>query len=157
MKGGLDDQVALVFGRCVNFTIVEVGGKKTKKIKKTEVVANASAAARGGAGIQAAQLAVDKGIEVVIGGNFGPNAFRVLIAGGVDVVQAQGKVKEVVEKYLEGELKPLDASTVSEFHGTPGAMLGRGQGGAGRGMGLGGRGGGMGRGRGGGGGGRWQP
>jgi len=151
MKGGLDDQVAPVFGRCTNFTVIEAD-KKTKKIKKTEIISNTSAAARGGAGIQAAQSAVDKGVEAVIAGNFGPNAFRVLAAGGVKIVQAQGNVKEIVEKYLKGELKPLDASTVSEFYGTPGAMLGRGQGGAGRGMGLGG----MGRGRGGGRGGRWQ-
>ncbi len=143
-KGGLDDQVSPVFGRCQTFTFVNVEGKE---IKDVEVIPNEFAGAMGGAGIQAAQLVVNKGAEVVIAGNFGPNAFPILSQGNAKVISAQGSVKEVVERYLKGELTAVEQPTSPEFSGRG---MGQGQG-AGMGLGRGmGRGGGRGMGRGGG-------
>lgn len=146
-QGGLEDQVSPVFGRCPTFTFVDVEGKE---IKNVEVTANGSAQAAGGAGIQAAQQVVSKGVNAVIAGNYGPNAHPILNQGGVDVIQMQGiTVKDAVMKYIGGELKPVDQPTAPKFGG-----MGMGGGmGAGRGMGMGGgrgmgRGGGRGMGRG---------
>jgi len=140
MKGGLDDVVSPVFGRCATYTIVETEGKEIKDVKTVE---NPSASATGGAGIKAAQFVANETAEYVVAGNFGPNAAAVLMQAGVKMIQAQGSVKDTVDKIVSGELKPTDGPTVQTNFGKG---FGRGQGG-GRGMGRsGGRGGGMGRG-----------
>ncbi len=100
-KGGLGDSVSGVFGRCQTFTIVEAEGGE---IKGAEVVPNQFSAAVHGAGIQAAQWVANQGAKAVIAGNFGPNAAGILQQAGVETVVAQGIVREVVEKYLKGEL-----------------------------------------------------
>ena len=140
-KGGLDDQVSPVFGRCQTFTFVEVEGKE---IKNTEVVQNQFAGAMGGAGIQAAQLVVNKGVQAVIAGNFGPNAFPILSQGGAKVISIQGiTVKDAVMKYLSGELSSTQQPTSPLFAGSGmgmggGSGMGAGMGrGGGRGMGMG--------------------
>lgn len=139
-KGGLDDTVSPVMGRCLTFTLVEVEGEE---IKKTEVVKNDFAAATGGAGVQAAQFVANQKVEAVIAGNFGPNAFGILDQAGVKVVQAQGTVRDMVMKYAKGELEPLDSSTAPLFGGMGGRGGGQGRGmggqGRGRGRGFGGR------------------
>jgi predicted Fe-Mo cluster-binding NifX family protein len=72
----------------------------------------------GGAGIQAAQTLTKKGVDVLITGNVGPNAFQVLKSAGVKmVVGVNGTVREVVEKYKRGELKETGAPTVGEHFG----------------------------------------
>jgi len=99
--GGLEDSVSPVFGRCQTFTVVEAEGKE---IKRAEVVPNQFAAAVHGAGIQAAQWVASQGAKAVIAGNFGPNVTNILQQAGVEMVVAQGIVRDVVEKYLRGEL-----------------------------------------------------
>ena len=147
-QGGLDDQVCPVFGRCPTFTFVDV---EEKEIKNVEVIPNEFAGAAGGAGIQAAQLVVNKEANAVIAGNYGPNAFPILNQAGVDVVSVQGiSVKDAVTKYLTEELKPIAQPTAPKFGGMAGGGTGLGGGmgrGGGRGMGMGG---GKGMGRGGG-------
>lgn len=101
-KGGLDDDVSPVFGRCQTFTIVEAEGKE---IKNVEVLPNQFASAVHGAGIQTGQWIASQGVNAVIAGNFGPNVSAILQQAGVEMVVAQGKVKDVIEKYLRGELK----------------------------------------------------
>lgn len=108
MNGGLDDQVSPVFGRCPTYTIVEAEGKK---IKGAGVIQNQFAAAMGGAGIQAAQYIATQGVNAVIAGNYGPNASAVLSQSNVEMIQAQGPVKDSVDKYLNGELKPVTGPT----------------------------------------------
>ena len=127
-QGGLEDQVSPVFGRCPTFTFVDV---EDKEIKNVEVIPNEFAGAMGGAGIQAAQLVANKGANVVIAGNYGPNAYPILNQAGISVVSAQGNVKEVVMKHVNGELPEITQSTAPRFGG-----MGMGRGG-GRGMGRG--------------------
>jgi len=109
-----------------------------------EAMLNEAIATPGGAGIQAAQTVVNKGGNVVISGNIGPNAFQVLSTAGVKIATgAYGTVKEAVEMYKAGRLSEGGISTVAAHAGV-GAGVG-----AGGGMGMGGgRGRGMGMGRG---------
>jgi predicted Fe-Mo cluster-binding NifX family protein len=125
-KGGLDDNICPIFGRCPTFTIVEVGGKS---IEKTNVIPNPGAQAGGGAGIAAAQTVIDAGADEVITGNCGPNAIGVLSQSGIKVYVASGTVKSAVEDLLAGELSPLESPSVSGHFGMgrgPGRGMGRG-------------------------------
>jgi len=138
--GDLNAQVDLRFGRCQYFVFVD------SDTMKFEAMANEAIAAPGGAGIQAAQTIVNKGVDVLISGNVGPNAFQVLSTAGVKIATgAYGTVQEAVEMYKAGRLSETGISTVAAHAGV-GAGVGTG---AGFGMGMGGgRGGGRGRGMG---------
>jgi len=136
----LDAEVEPRFGRCQYFVIVD------SQSMEFEALENSSAMAAGGAGISAAQMIADKGAEVVLTGNCGPNAYQTLSAAGVQVVTgASGRIRDAVEAYKAGRLQPNAQPSVGSHYG-----MGMGSGtGAGRGMGRGmggGRGMGMGRG-----------
>ncbi|MEM0053484.1 MAG: NifB/NifX family molybdenum-iron cluster-binding protein [Nitrososphaeria archaeon] len=95
----LDSQVDPRFGRCPYFLIVDTD------TMQFEIIENRSAFEVSGAGIQAAQNIVLKGVQVVITGNVGPNAYQVLSSAGVRVLtEAYGTVKEAIEKFKRGEL-----------------------------------------------------
>jgi predicted Fe-Mo cluster-binding NifX family protein len=136
--GSLDSQVDPRFGRCQYFVIVDTD------TMAFEAVQNTSMGATSGAGIQAAQMVAGKGVQAVITGNVGPNAYRVLSSVGIKImVGAFGTVRDAVESFRTGRLQ--EASTP----GPMGAGMGGGAGGGmGRGMGAG-MGRGMGRGMGG--------
>ena len=144
----LDSQVDQRFGRCANFVIVETDDMSF------EAFDNENIALGGGAGIQSAQFVASKGAEAVITGNCGPNAAQTLSASRVEIFVGQsGTVREVIEKYKRGDMKPTSSPNVADHFGMGGgAGMGRGGGmGMGRGMGGGmgmGRGMGMGQGRG---------
>ncbi len=129
------------FGRCNYFVIVD------SETMEFEGLDNTAAAQGSGAGIAAAQLVANSGAEAVIAGNFGPNAFQALSAGGLQLYGgATGTVRQAVEAFKAGQLQPLSGANVQAKFGMGGAGTGAGQGmdgGAGRGMG-----GGMGAGRG---------
>jgi predicted Fe-Mo cluster-binding NifX family protein len=136
--GDLNAQVDPRFGRSQYFVFVD------SDTMTFEAMLNEAIATPGGAGIQAAQTVVNKGGNVVISGNIGPNAFQVLSTAGVKIATgAYGTVKEAVEMYKAGRLSEGGISTVAAHAGV-GAGVG-----AGGGMGMGGgRGGGRGRGMG---------
>ena len=139
---GLDSQVDPRFGRCACFVIVETNDMSF------ETFDNESIALGGGAGIQAAQFVASKGAGAVITGNCGPNAVQTLSASHVEVFVGQsGTVREAVERYKTGDIKPTSTPNVVDHYGMgSGAGMGRGGGmGGGKGMGRG-----MGRGMGGG-------
>jgi predicted Fe-Mo cluster-binding NifX family protein len=142
--GDLNAQVDPRFGRCQYFVFVD------SDTMALEAMPNEAIAASGGAGIQAAQIVVNKGVDVLISGNIGPNASQVLSTAGVKIATgAYGTVKEAVEMYKNGRLSETGISTVATHAGV-GAGVGTGTGfGMGMGMGMGGgRGGGRGRGMG---------
>jgi predicted Fe-Mo cluster-binding NifX family protein len=126
----LNAQVDPRFGRCQYFVFVD------SDTMAFEAMPNQAIAAPGGAGIQAAQAMVSKGVDVLISGNIGPNAFQVLSAAGVKVATgAYGTVKEALEMYKSGKLSETGASSVAVHAGM--GMGGGGAGGRGRGMGRG--------------------
>ncbi|MEA3506516.1 MAG: NifB/NifX family molybdenum-iron cluster-binding protein [Elusimicrobiota bacterium] len=95
--GSLSAQVDQTFGRCAYFIIAD-----TDNIKKFEPIQNAAASAAGGAGPLAAKLINDKGAKVILTGKLGPNAQGALQQYGIKVVEnVSGKVKDVLEKYVE--------------------------------------------------------
>jgi predicted Fe-Mo cluster-binding NifX family protein len=93
----LDGSVDPRFGRCPYFLIVD------PETMEFEAVENPHVSASGGAGIQAAQLVAGKGVQAVLTGSCGPNAFQTLKAAGVKiVVGVTGTVREVVRSYISG-------------------------------------------------------
>jgi len=110
-KGGLEDSICPMFGRCPTFTFLEVD-EKEKKILKTEVMPNPGGMAGGGAGIAAAQAVINSGARKVITGNCGPNAIAVLMQAGAEVYCFEGKVGDAVKKLFEGTLSPIQAPSV---------------------------------------------
>jgi len=95
----LDALVDPRFGRCAYFIIVDTDTMQFK------VVENSGAGRQGGAGVNAAQLLIDEGVEVLVSGNVGPNAEQALKSGNVKIITGvSGTVKDVVEKLKRGEL-----------------------------------------------------
>ena len=130
----LNAQLDPRFGRCAYFLVVDPDNMSF------EAFENKSAVQGGGAGIQAAQFLASKRVEVVITGNCGPNAVQTFSAAGVELFVGQaGIIKEVVEKFKNGHLKPTSEATVdSHFGMNVETGFGRGGGmGGGRGMGRG--------------------
>jgi predicted Fe-Mo cluster-binding NifX family protein len=100
------------FGRCSYFLIVDTD------TMNFESISNESSMASGGAGIQAAQTVARTGVEIVITGNMGPNAFQTLSAAGIKVFTgASGTIKEAIEKYKKGQLSEAEAATVNSHSG----------------------------------------
>ena len=139
----LNAEVDPRFGRCRYFVIVD------SETKEFEVLDNQGAMTSGGAGIQAAQMVVNAGVNSVITGNLGPNAADTLAAAGLKTyLGALGTVREALQQYKSGQLQESSGPTVESHFGTGGVGGGAGAGrGTGRGRG-GDRGRGMGMGRG---------
>lgn len=139
----LDAEVDPRFGRCRYFVIVD------SETKELEVLDNQTGMTSGGAGIQAAQMVVNAGVNSVITGNLGPNAADTLAAAGLKTyLGVSGTVREALQQYKSGQLQESSGPTVESHFGTGGVGGGTGAGrGTGRGKG-GGRGQGMGMGRG---------
>lgn len=98
------------FGRAAFFLIVD------SKTMKFEIIDNAAAASAGGAGITSAQAVVDKGIEVVITGNVGPNAMSVLNTAEISVYHgAPVSVRQNIEEYKKGVLEKIGAAVPQHF------------------------------------------
>jgi predicted Fe-Mo cluster-binding NifX family protein len=113
----LDAPVDPRFGRTAHFMIVD------SENMSFEAVSNTAGGAMSGAGIQAAQTIASKGVNVVITGNVGPNAFQALASAGIRiVVGAYGTVREVIEKFKRGELTETRVPTVRGHFGRGGGM-----------------------------------
>jgi len=112
-SNSLEASVDPRLGRCPYLIIVDT------ETMQFEAVPNiTSGSMGGGAGIQAAQIIINKGAKVVITGNVGPSALQALSAAGISVITgAYGSVREVVEKYKRGELKEVNAPTVRGHFG----------------------------------------
>jgi len=83
------------FGRCTNFLVI------SPETLEFEVLENIES--EQGAGVSAAKLVIDAGAELVISGNIGPKAFRVLKEAGVNVVlNGAGRVIDVIQQYKNG-------------------------------------------------------
>ena len=93
-------EVCVSFGRAPYFLIVE-NDRRT-------FVENPGAEAQGGAGLQAAQCAVDQEADVLITVRCGENAAEVLQAAEIEIYQAQGvDVEENLRAMAQGTLEKL--------------------------------------------------
>lgn len=92
----LDAPASPVFGRCPVLVFVD------PETMAHEAVENPAANAAGGAGIQTANLVVEKGAQAVVTGHVGPNALEVLQAAQVAIYSRQGgTVRQAVEAWKE--------------------------------------------------------
>lgn len=126
----IGSRVDTAFGRAPFFLIIDTD------TMDVEVVENSAATAGHGAGIAAAQLVSDKGVDAVLTGYVGPNAFNGLQAAGIRIFEGAEEndtVQEAVTKFKKSEYK--ETTTPSEG---PGCGPGKGRGmGRGRGRGKG--------------------
>ena len=108
----LDSQIDPRFGRCAYFLIVDTLDMSL------EVFENENMALSGGAGISSAQFLVSKGVRAVLTGNCGPNAVRALSAAGVELFVGQaGTVRQAIERYKNGDLRPATEANVADHYG----------------------------------------
>jgi predicted Fe-Mo cluster-binding NifX family protein len=139
----MDSPVDPRFGRCPYLAVVDL------ESGQLEAVVNPFQNASGGAGIQAAQWVVGKGVGALLTGSCGPKASAVLEDADIEVISGvSGSVREAVESFKHTS---RDSSTSAAVGGetdiiprgwgrTIGSEAGAGQG-SGRGPGHGGRGG----------------
>ena len=87
------------FGRCDYFQVVDTDQDKIQVFK------NPGSSARRGAGVTAGQFLSEQGIEVVVAGDFGPNAVNVLESAGIKYVEKspQLTVDQVVKELKDAE------------------------------------------------------
>ncbi len=91
------------FGRCEYFAIYN------PKNSTYTFIENKAQSASGGAGIAASQQLIDIGVETVLTGNLGPNAYNVLKSAGIRAYRtASVKVCEAVELFKNGKLAAID-------------------------------------------------
>jgi len=122
----LDADVDPRFGRCQYFIIAD------PETMQFEALENSAAMASGGAGVSTGQTIASKGVEAVLTGNCGPNAYQVLSAAGIKVITGvSGKVRDAIQSYKSGTLKPSSQPSVGDHFGMDRGM--------GRGRGMGGR------------------
>jgi predicted Fe-Mo cluster-binding NifX family protein len=112
-KNDMDALVDPRFGRCQCFLFINA------ETMDFEAVGNPAFTAGGGAGIQAAQLVANRGTDVVITGNMGPNAFEALQAAGVKIITgAQGTVRSIIDGFKKGAFDYAGAPSVETHYGT---------------------------------------
>lgn len=137
---GLDSPVDPRFGRCSYFVFVDSDSLQAEAVENENVMAS------GGAGIQSAQFVAQKGAQVVITGNLGPNASTALRAAGMRVfLGATGTVREAIQMFKTGQVQEASGPSVQAHSGMgpQGGMASRSGAGPGMGRGMG-----MGRGQG---------
>ena len=106
----LDATVDPRFGRCQYFIIVDSDTLEFDAIK------NPNIGLMSRAGIQSGQMMADRGVQVMLTGNVGPNAFQTLSAAGVQVIAGvNGTVIEAIHKLNSDQLRPLSRATVPEY------------------------------------------
>ncbi|HQP09762.1 MAG TPA: NifB/NifX family molybdenum-iron cluster-binding protein [Candidatus Omnitrophota bacterium] len=100
----LDSNIDPRFGRSPYFIFFDT------ETGNMEAVENPHSQFSGGAGIQSAQLMVQKGVKAVLTGHVGPNAFDVLTPAGIDIrLGISGTVERTVELFKSGQLPKADS------------------------------------------------
>ena len=102
-----EGSISPVFARAQYFAVAEI---ENGEIKNWNSVKNPAVNERGGAGILAARMLAEQGVEAVIVISLGPRAFQVLKASGIKIYQGRhGSVKENAEAFARGELQEFAA------------------------------------------------
>ncbi len=107
-RESVETQVCPSFGRAPYYVLSENKGEYV-------FLKNTAAESQGGAGIQAAQLLADNGVQSVLTFRCGEKAAAVLRAADIALYKAaEGSVRENLEAFAEGKLPLL--STVHPGH-----------------------------------------
>ena len=104
----LDSQVDPRFGRAAYIMIVDSESLEFKALDNSQNVN-----ALKGAGIQAASMICDNGVEVLLTGYCGPNAFKTLDAAKIKVVNdVSGTIRNAVDLFNDGKVTFADGANV---------------------------------------------
>lgn len=106
----IDADVDQRFGRAPYFLIYETNDDSFEFIENTQ-----SLNLPQGAGIQSAKTIVDSGAKAVLTGHCGPKAFTALSKAKIKIfVNMEGKIKEAIQKFKDGEPKEAATPDVDE-------------------------------------------
>ncbi len=106
MGKGLKAQLSSLFGRCPYFVIIDTNDMRVETLQNTGVNA------LNGAGIQAAQILVNKNVNAIVSDKIGPKAFQVLKVARIKIFMGKsGKISDLLELYKRGELKEIEVPT----------------------------------------------
>lgn len=104
----LSSEIDLRFGRAKWIIIFDT---QTGDFAAHDNVVNLNAVQ--GAGIQTGQNIANLGVEAVITGNVGPNAFKTLNAAGVRIFLAEEQTAQnAIDSFKEGKLKEVNQANV---------------------------------------------
>jgi len=104
----LSSEIDLRFGRAKWIIVVD---SETGDFTAYDNVVNLNATQ--GAGIQTGQNIANTGVEAVITGNIGPNAFKTLNAAGVKMFLAETQtVQQALDSFKAGKLKEVNGANV---------------------------------------------
>ena len=104
----LSSEIDLRFGRAKFLLVVDT---ETGDFEVQDNKLNLNAVQ--GAGIQTGQNIANLGVEAVITGNVGPNAFKTLNAADIKIFLAEKQtVQEAIDSFTAGELKEIDQANV---------------------------------------------
>jgi predicted Fe-Mo cluster-binding NifX family protein len=103
------------FGRAAAFSIVDT------ETGDWEAFDNPASSASGGAGVQASQFVAKQGVQAVVSGAFGPNAFDTLAAAEIEMYLAPSNqahtAAEILEMFKAGGLTKAEVATHAGHHG----------------------------------------
>jgi len=129
-SGDPDAGFSARFGRCKCFLIADPDLQDWQEVK------NPAMDAQGGAGTQVVQFLASQGVDAVISGRYGPNAFDALQAAGITAYVARGgSPRELITECQDGKLTMASGPSGEGFHGSGRGRGGRGRGGRGQGQG----------------------
>lgn len=101
------------FGHCEYFTVFTISS--TNEIVSQEVIASPAGC---GCKSNIAQILSEIGVKVMLAGNMGEGAVRVLNNSGIEVLRGcSGDVKEVASSWLSGSLVDSGDSCHEHEHG----------------------------------------
>ena len=104
----LSSEIDLRFGRAKWLIVIDT---ETGDYQVHDNVVNLNAAQ--GAGIQTGQNIANLGVEIVITGNVGPNAFKTLNAADVRIFLAEKQtVQKAIDSFKAGKLKEVNQANV---------------------------------------------
>jgi len=102
------------FGRAAAFCLVD---SETDEWTAHE---NPAISASGGAGVQAAQFIAKLGVQVIISGAYGPNAFKTLSPAGIEMYLAPTAetltAANVLALFKAGKLSKAENATHAGYH-----------------------------------------
>ena len=120
---GLDAPTSPIFGRSAYLSLIETD------TMDCETLSNPAVSASGGAGIQAAQFLAERGVQALVTGNVGPNAFQVFSAAHIPVYLYNGpSVRQAVQAFVSGELTTASGPSARSHSGMGGGGRGHGRG-----------------------------
>jgi predicted Fe-Mo cluster-binding NifX family protein len=100
------------FGRCVFYALYD------SEEEKWSFLPNPGAMEGSGAGLKAAQFLIEENVDVLLTGDVGPNASRILNAAEIKVYTLpEVALEEALQQYEKGECKLVTEATVSSHAG----------------------------------------